>query len=69
MFTTIDVHVHEDDTEVEVNEDANGIRIRDVGSFDPRITLFFGTTKGEILRNTERMQAALMELRSKVRDG
>ncbi len=51
MFTTIDVHVHQDDTTIEVNEEGNGLVIRDVGSFDPRINLFFGNSKEEIRRN------------------
>lgn len=42
MFTTIDIHLHADDTVIEVNAEQSGIVLREVGSFDPRLNLFLG---------------------------
>lgn len=66
MFTTIDVHVHVDDTTVAVNETGTGIVLHDVGSVDPRLNLFLGTTKREILANIDLLHDALYALRDQV---
>lgn len=63
MYTTIDVHVHDEDTRIEVNETQSGIALFDASTNSPRVNLFLGTTPNEIKYNARLMIAALNELR------
>lgn len=68
MFTNIDIHVHEEDTFVDVNETSTGVSLTDARTGSTKATLFFGDHAEEILHNSQSLMDAILKLRSQVRN-
>lgn len=68
MFSTIQIHVHEEDTFVSVNETNTGIALTDARTGSTIASIFFGDSPEEILHNSSAVLDAIMGLRTTVRN-
>jgi hypothetical protein len=64
MFTTIDVHVDHEDTDIEVNSTSTGLRISGRDEVIGGLNLFTGTNPREIQHNAQLLIDALRQLQA-----